>query len=177
MVLTNACTLLGQVNGAAGTVAGIVPDPNGSPQAAEERSETQTRIDIYFFEGSLGHASFAELLRLVVHDLETINHIGTPDPVNFYTQAIAHTMWNYGGAVANREIIRYDCSRFNGGRPRYGVTFSGGTFKLSSFLKRTDQECNCYDLAAIIQVCCQAMGNKPNPASGNDQPSEILQSY
>jgi hypothetical protein len=25
----------------------------------------------------------------------------------------------------------------------------------------------------FIQVCCQAMGNKPNPASGNDQLSEI----
>jgi hypothetical protein len=48
-----------------------------SPLAAEETSETQTRIEIYFFEGSLGHANFAELLRLVVHDLETINHIGT----------------------------------------------------------------------------------------------------
>jgi hypothetical protein len=45
-----------------------------------------------------------------------------------------------------------------------GHKVADNSFWLGAFLRRDHPLCNCYDLAAVIQVCCQALGNKPTPA-------------
>jgi len=150
----------------------------GGPLTPPVTSATQTRIEAYFFEGSPaipGGINVAELLRLIVLDLAQVNAIGLAgDPVAHYARHIADTMWRYGGpATGGRQALQYDCRRIPGGVPAYGVTGSGGSFDLGFFLARKYPTCNCYDLAAIIQVCCQALGNRPDLAPLPGQPPEF----
>jgi hypothetical protein len=90
-----------------------------------------------------------------------------------YAGHIVRTMWAYGGpAAGDRRALQYDCRR-DGGASAYGMIFDGsGTFQLSAFLARERSTCNCYDLAAILQVCCQALGKKPDPDQHLTDPTE-----
>ena len=126
-------------------------------------SDVQTRIEAYFFQGSPTWR-IVEILRLIVKDLSAVNQM-TGDLIASYAGHIVRTMWNYGGPEAEgRPALQYDCRR-RSGASGYGMRINptGRTFLLGAFLLRAVQYCNCHDLAAIIQVCCQALGMKPDP--------------
>ena len=123
----------------------------------------QTRIEAYFFTGSCispGGIHIAELLRFIIQDLPTLNAIGAGgDPMTFYADRIANAMWLHGGPPAvGVGPLRYNSFRVGGGAPGFGVHSRGGIFNLWSFLVKGYPMCNCYDLAAIIQVCCKELG-------------------
>jgi len=51
--------------------------------------------------------------------------------------------------------LRYDT---DGGRSSYGMTGSGGTFQLNSYIKAVKKVVNCYDQAGGVQSLCGAVG-------------------
>ncbi len=55
----------------------------------------------------------------------------------------------------SRHGLRYDTER---GRPRYGVSNLGGTFRLQKYMEREIESCNCYDQAGAVQALVGALG-------------------
>lgn len=160
-------------------------------------SEQPTRIEAYFFKGEIAPPftvdgfHVAELLRLIVQDLVLANSI-VGDPIVSYARHIAWTMWMFGGPLTNVPPLQYDCRRGSGGFAGYRCGLQGGEFDLGLFLRRIPpreiypggyplrpRQCNCYDLAGIIQVCCQALGmaapDAVNPVSAVGFPSYLPQ--
>jgi hypothetical protein len=112
-----------------------------------------TRLEIYCFQGSIA-APFrfhvVELLRLIMLDPPAI--IG--DPTVAYANHIVEAMWTFGAEGS----VQYDT---RDGRP-YFLTQRRQPeppyFQLDKFLTRKFSRCNCADLAAMIQICCLALG-------------------
>jgi len=130
-------------------------------------SEQSTRIEAYFFQGSIAspfQTHVAELLRLVAQDLHEVT---ARDPITSYAEHIARTMWLFGGHGGlggdDARMPQYDTAN---GKPfffqkvRNDLDLFPSIFKVDQFLGRKERLCNCYDLAGIIEICCKALGNR-----------------
>ncbi|KAF2453983.1 hypothetical protein BDY21DRAFT_354728 [Lineolata rhizophorae] len=110
------------------------------------------------------------LLRLFFPSLsEALSIAGIHPPVapeTWYIKRAVDTIWKFGTTPdVNKSVriprkIHYDNVN---GAPSYGVSPKGvGTFQLSRWAKAQFDQCNCQDLAAIVQLACNVLVSGPN---------------
>ena len=129
-------------------------------------STIQPCLELYFHPGEPGFDDDifddgypAELLRLYIPPYNEIYGHGQ-NLVSAVSTYVVEQTWKYGGTyptwLGHDEWMGYD-TRF--GAPFFVEGHKGGGFQLSAWLGRLMQCCNCYDLAAIVQIACRLFGS------------------
>ena len=129
-------------------------------------STTHPCLELYFHPGEPGsdddifdNGYAAELLRLYIPSYNDIYGHGQNLGLAVSAYVVEQT-WKYGGTcptwLGHDQWMGYDSYS---GAPFYVEGHKGGDFQLSAWLRRSKRFCNCYDLAAIVQIACRLFGS------------------
>ena len=129
-------------------------------------STINTCLELYFHPGEPGSDDDifddgypAELLRLYIPPYNEIYGHGQNLDLAVSAYVVEQT-WKYGGTcptwLGHDQWMGYDSIL---GAPFFVEGHKGGDFQLSAWLGRSMQWCNCYDLAAIVQIACRLFGS------------------
>lgn len=125
-----------------------------------------TRLELYFLFGS--HAlpyvwtdHFLELIRLSFPDYVTVAGVTWDNLEDRIISDIATRLWKLGGPG-----LRYDSRSDVGGTAQ---CLLGSNFDLGNMILQTVNFCNCYDLASLVKLALNSLGNKPDPNNANGE--------
>lgn len=97
-------------------------------------------------------------------EIVNINDLDTTYAVRYFSRVV-NVVWNWGYTNLQTDRPFYDAQN---GASFYNVVSGGGSFNLDKWITGGQSRCNCYDLAAIVQLgCCLLIDAHSNDLSNS----------
>lgn len=108
-----------------------------------------TRVEVFFIYGK-PHKAYQDGVWIEALRFLSVRALlrGTTAPADAVAKIVRYCHGAHG--------LKYDSA--GGGRSRYGVRGSGGSFRLSGYMVRDQPTANCYDQAGAVESLCGAAG-------------------
>ncbi|KAK3336425.1 hypothetical protein B0T19DRAFT_453837 [Cercophora scortea] len=139
------------------------------------------QLELYFFLGphalpTTSQEHLLDLLRIAIPDYATIANQQWADVEEAVVENMANNLWALGANMQRR----YDVRVKKGGKSRHLLNYDAKdgsyTFNLETFMLKTIVYSNCYDLAVLTMLACDALGCRPDPQN-NGATVKVLQCW